>query len=290
MEVAYRTSDCRRPVPHRVLALANEDALAVEVDLRAAAAGFTSMSLLEDLAIFGAGVFAGTINTVVGSGSLLTFPVLVGFGLSPLVANVSNNVGLFFGNASGVFGYRRELLGQQERILGIGPCSLAGGLTGAALLLWRPSSFHAVVPWLVLLAVAMVIVQPRLSKRLAARGSRPHAGGGLLRVGVFLTGIYGGYFGAAQGVILIAILAISLDDHLQRLNALKNVCAMLVNGIAAIVFIWLAPVEWTAALLIAGGSVIGGQLGARFGRRLPPQVLRAIIIVGGISVAIKLLV
>ena len=249
------------------------------------------MSALNDVVIFGAGVLAGTINTLVGSGSLITFPTLVAFGLPALVANVSNNVGLFCGNISGVLGSRKELEGQLERSLGIGPYSLAGGLTGAALLLSRPSSFHAVVPWLVLLAVAMVIVQPSLSKRLAARGVvRKEAGGGFLRAGVFLTGIYGGYFGAAQGVILIAILAISIDDRLQRLNATKNVCAMLVNGVAAILFIILAPVNWTAALLIAGGSTVGGQFGARFARRVPPQVLRGIIIVGGTSVAIKLLV
>jgi uncharacterized membrane protein YfcA len=248
-----------------------------------------SLTVWQALAMFGAGLLAGTINAIVGSGSLITFPVLLGLGLSPLVANVSNNVGLMLGNASGVHGYRRELRGQLERVLSIGPWSAAGGLTGAALLLLRPSSFRTIVPFLVLLAVAMVIAQPTVSKKLAQRGPRPETGGYLFRIGVFLTGIYGGYFGAAQGVILIALLAICLDDELQRLNALKNVCAFLVNGIAGILFIIRAPVNWSAAILIAIGSIIGGQIGASYGRRLPAKVLRAIIIGGGTSVAIYLL-
>lgn len=249
-----------------------------------------SLTALDALAILAAGLCAGTINAVVGSGSLVTFPVLLGLGFNPLVANVTNNVGLILGNLSGVHGYRRELHGQLERGLTIGPWSAAGGLTGAALLLVRPSSFRAVVPFLVLLAVAMVIVQPILSSRLADRGSRNQVGGDVLRGGVFLAGVYGGYFGAAQGVILIALLAISLDEDLQRINAMKNVLALLVNLTAGILFIVLAPINWAAAGLIALGSTIGGQLGAAFGRRLSPKVLRAIIILGGTGVAIQLLI
>ncbi len=248
-----------------------------------------SLSVLQAFAVLGAGLLAGMINAIVGSGSLITFPVLLGLGLSPLVANVSNNVGLMLGNASGVHGYRRELQGQALRVLEVGPWSLAGGLTGAALLLYRPSSFRTIVPYLVLLAVAMVLIQPAISRRLAMRERHATNGGYLFKACVFLTGVYGGYFGAAQGVILIAILAISIDDALQRLNALKNVCAFLVNGVAGILFIILAPINWTAAVLIAIGSIIGGQLGARVGRRLPAKVLRAIIVVGGTVVAIHLL-
>ena len=240
------------------------------------------------LAVAGAGLFAGTINTIVGSGSLLTFPVLVALGYSPLVANVSNTVGLVPGSASGVHGYRAELEGQRARIRVLGVFAFAGGLAGAVLLLVFPASFQAVVPWLVLLAVALVVVQPALSRRLAsssgAAGGRPW-----LRAGIALTGIYGGYFGAAQGVLFIGLLGLGLHDRLQRLNALKNVLAFMVNGIAAVLFLIAAPVAWQPALIIAGSSMAGGQLGARLGRRLPAPILRVVIVVAGLFVAGRLL-
>ncbi len=245
---------------------------------------------LADLAIAGAGFGAGAINAVVGSGSLITFPVLVGLGYSPLVANVSNNVGIVPGSASAAYGFRRELAGQRDRALVLGSASAAGGLTGGTLLLLFPSTFEAVVPWLVLLAVAMVIAQPRLSKALAAREGEAHHMSWWLRGVVALSGVYGGYFGAAQGVILIAVLAVGLGDHLQRVNALKNVLAGTVNGVAALLFVAVAPVAWLPAGILAVSSMVGGQVGARVGRRLSPLVLRSIIVVGGITVAIKLLV
>ena len=251
--------------------------------------GVVHLSPLGILAIGGAGLFAGMINTIVGSGSLITFPTLVALGYSPLVANVSNNVGLIFGNVSGVHGYRHELADQGPRIKSLAPWSAAGGLTGAGLLLAHPSAFHAIVPWLVVLAIVMVIVQPRLAKALAARGERHHTGGVTLRIGIFLTGVYGGYFGAAQGVILIALLAISLDEKMQPLVGLKNVLAAVVNGLAGILFCFLAPVAFAAALIIAIASTIGGQVGAKVGRRLPPQVLRATIVTVGVAVVVKLL-
>ncbi len=245
---------------------------------------------LGALAIAGAGLAAGMINAIVGSGSLITFPTLVALGYPPLVANVSNNVGLVFGNVSGVHGYRRELIGQGARMRALIPWSAAGGVAGAALLLLRPASFHVIVPWLVILAVCMVIVQPRLAKALAARGPRKVNGGATLRIGIFLAGVYGGYFGAAQGVILVALLAINIDEALQRLNGLKNVLAAVVNGLAGLLFVLFAPVDYEAALIIAISSIAGGQLGAHVGRRLPAPVLRGIIVVGGLAVAIKLLV
>ena len=229
------------------------------------------------------------INAIVGSGSLITFPTLVALGFSPLVANVSNNVGLVFGNFSGVYGYRRELVGQGPRIKALTPYSIAGGILGATLLLVHPSIFKSVVPWLVILAVVMVVLQPRLAKALAKRQGETTHGGTPLRVGMFLTGIYGGYFGAAQGVILIAILAIGINDHLQRLNGFKNLATGAVNFVAGVLFIIFAPVNWTVAGIIAVSSIIGAQFGAKIGRRLPSQVLRAIIVVGGLSIAIYLL-
>jgi uncharacterized protein len=257
-----------------------------------------SHDLLQALAIFAAGLAAGTINAVVGSGTLITFPTLLAFGYAPVLANVSNNVGLVPGVASGVVGYRAELTGQRRRILRLGTASLGGGLVGAILLLTLPQgAFKAIVPVLIGVAVVMVIIQPRLAAWVAARpgtqAAAPDAteaiGGPVLWVLVFLAGIYGGYFGAAQGVLLIGMLGIALGDTLQRINAVKNVLAGLVNGLAAIVFIIATHVDWGVAGLIAAGSIIGGQLGARIGRRLPPWGLRLLIACVGVAALVKLL-
>ena len=249
-----------------------------------------SLDLAGYLTVAGAGLFAGTINTIVGSGSLLTFPVLVGLGYSPFVANVSNTIGLVPGSASGAYGYRNELRGQGGRAKSLGAAALAGGLVGAVLLLVFPGSFQAVVPWLVLVAVALVVVQPRLARRLADADAQTGATSWWMRLAVGATGVYGGYFGAAQGVLLIGLLGLGIADRLQRLNGLKNVLALLINGVAAVLFILLAPVAWLPAALIAVSSTVGGQIGARVGRRLPAPVLRGVIVVAGIAVAVKLLV
>ena len=249
------------------------------------------------LLIIGAGIAAGTINTIVGSGSLVTFPVLLFLGFPPLVANVSNTIGLVPGAISGTIGYRRELAGQRARAMPLLVAATFGGITGAVLLLVLPASaFARIVPVLILVACALVAVQPRLSTWVVARRARlghdadgQHGGGPVLVLGVYLTGVYGGYFGAAQGVILIALLAILVDDDLQRLNGLKNLIASVVNGVAAIIFIAVAPVAWLPAILLAIGSTIGGQLGAVVGRRLSPLALRAAIIVIGTVVATRLL-
>lgn len=248
------------------------------------------MSGVQVALILGAGFLAGLVNAIVGSGSLLTFPVLLAAGYSPLVANVSNTVGMAFGNVSGVVGYRRELAGQRSRILELGLPSAAGALTGAVLLLVLPEIvFHRVVPVLVLLAVALVVVQPRLSTLLAEHRTHRY-GAWALRAGVYLTAIYGGYFGAAQGVILVGLLGVFLADELQRINALKNVLAMIVNGAAAVLFAAVAHVAWPAALLLAVSSVAGGQVGAALGRRLPAGVLRGVIVLGGLAAVAKLLI
>ncbi|MHB8398531.1 MAG: sulfite exporter TauE/SafE family protein [Candidatus Limnocylindrales bacterium] len=251
------------------------------------------MSPVEAVAIVLAGLAAGTVNTIVGSGSLVTFPTLLFFGYPPLVANVSNTVGLVPGSISGAVGYRRELAGQRGRAIPLAIAALLGGLTGGILLLVLPAAaFARIVPILILVACGLVVIQPRVSRTLVARrGSavRPQHGGPLLLATVYATGIYGGYFGAAQGVILVALLSIFLSDDLQRLNALKNVLAAAINGVAAILFIAVAPVAWAPAALLAVGSIVGGQVGARIGRRLPPTVLRAVIVVVGVVVAAKLL-
>ena len=319
------------------------------------------MPFLQALAIFAAGLAAGTINTVVGSGTLITFPTLLAFGYPPVLANVSNNVGLVPGVASGVHGYRAELAGQRRRIIRLGSASACGGLVGAILLLVLPAeAFKAIVPALIGVAVVMVLIQPRLARWMARRqlarsagragdgdlaaqadgedpGPRPPAdadhgvdgtggagstgaaggngaagragaatavgvlpatgissradaiGGPVLWALVFCAGVYGGYFGAAQGVLLIGMLGIAFTDSLQRINAVKNVLAGLVNGVAAVVFIALTHIDWKVAGLIAAGSIIGGQAGARVGRRLPPWGLRLLIVCVGVAALVKLL-
>ncbi len=243
----------------------------------------------EAVAIVLAGVAAGTINTIVGSGSLVTFPTLLLFGFPPLVANVSNTVGLVPGSASGVVGYRRELAGQGRRVLRLGVAALLGGITGAFLLLVLPAStFSRIVPFLILIASVLMAIQPRLAA-FVARHRRQSAEHSRVLVGlVYLTAIYGGYFGAAQSVLFIALLASFVPDDLQRLNGLKNVLALVVNAVAALVFIAVAPVDWWAAALIAGGSIAGGQVGAVIGRRMSPLVLRGVVVTVGIMVALTL--
>jgi uncharacterized membrane protein YfcA len=242
---------------------------------------------LEAVAVLLAGVAAGTINTVVGSGTLITFPTLLAIGLSPVTANVSNTIGLAPGSASGAWGYRAELSGQRGRLLRLGSASFLGGVAGAVLLLMLPSSaFDAIVPVLILLGVVLVVLGPRISRRVAARhaerGGLPDHGAAWVWPAVGAAGVYGGYFGAAQGVLLMAILGIGVDDTLQRHNATKNALAAIVNGIAAVLFILVADVDWRAVALVAVGSVVGGQIGASVGRRIPPGLLRAVIVVVGL--------
>lgn len=245
---------------------------------------------LDALAIAAAGAVAGAVNTIVGSGSLVTFPTLLALGYPAVVANVSNTVGLVPGSVSGAIGYRRELAGQRSRLLRLGAMSLAGGVTGALLLLAAPRAFRAVVPFLILLACALMAVQPRLARRGERVGRPVLSAPGLVPALVFLTGVYGGYFGAAQGVLLIALLSLGISDELQRLNATKNVLAAVVNGVAAIVFIAITHVDWAAAGLIAVGAVAGAFAGAALGRRIPDRGLRYVVVLGGTAVAAVLLV
>jgi uncharacterized protein len=253
------------------------------------------VSPIEAVLVTLAGVAAGTINTVVGSGTLITFPTLLAFGVPPVTANVSNTVGLVPGSMSGVFGYRRELAGQTARVLRLGSASLLGGIAGALLLLWLPSSaFDTIVPALIALGVLLVVLGPRIQRSVAARaesrGGIPDHGVWWVWPAVAAAGVYGGYFGAAQGVLLMAILGIGVADSMQRHTATKNVLALLVNAVAAAVFVAVADVDWGVAGLIALGSVVGGQIGAGVGRRLPPALLRAVIATVGIIALVVLLV
>jgi uncharacterized protein len=244
---------------------------------------------LEAAAILAAGVAAGTINAVVGSGTLITFPVLLAAGYSPVVANVSNTVGLVPGSAAGAYGYRRELAGQGPRALRLGIGTTAGALAGAVLLLELPeSAFEAIVPAFIALALLLIVGQPWISRQLGRHRPQSGHGGPGLAAATFGTGVYGGYFGAAQGIMLLGVLGLALPDDLQRLNALKNVLAGLANLISGLVFIAVADVAWGAAALVAAGAIAGGVLGARYGRRLPPAVLRAVIVVVGVAAIVQL--
>ena len=253
------------------------------------------VSVFEALGIFLAGLAAGTINTVVGSGTLITFPTLLFFGYPPVVANVSNTVGLVAGGVTAVHGYRAELEGAGRTLRRLAPASLLGGVIGAVLLLVLPAeAFQAIVPVLIGLGLVLVVIGPRLQARAAARheaGIAPaswHAAA--LTVGVLVAGVYGGYFGAAQGVILMGLMSALSSEPIQRLNGFKNVLATIVNAVAALTFMLVAwgRIDWVVALLIGVGAFAGGFVGAKVGRRLPSLVLRGVIIVVGLVGIIKI--
>ena len=271
------------------------------------------------LLVLTAGVLAGMVNTIVGAGTLITFPLLVALGYQPLTANVSNTVGLVPASVTGAWGYRRELSGQWRTVGRMAALSAVGGVAGGLLLLVAPAeAFTAVVPWLLVLAAALAAVQPRVAavvrrRALAAREATveataggtasevgaPAATSGVaaplthpltvgLALGIAATGVYGGYFGAAQGVVLLALLGIAWSTDLHRANGAKNVLAGVANLVSATVFIIGGIVDWRLAGLIALGSALGGVLGARVGRRIPAPVLRALIVVVALAAAVMI--
>lgn len=268
-----------------------------------------AVTLWEALLVVAAGAAAGTINTIVGSGTLVTFPTLLLLGVNPVTANISNTVGLVAGGITGIAGYRRELGGARSDLLRLAPMSLVGAIIGAVLLLvLDPAAFKAIVPVLILIGVALVLLGPRLSAQARARASRasranqasgPQTSQGdagssarhfrWMQAGVGAAGVYGGYFGAAQGVILMGIMSSLSTLPLQRLNGYKNVLGTVANGVAALVFILVASdrIDWVVAGLIAIGALAGGAIGATVGRRLPPPVLRALIAVIGVAAIAK---
>ncbi|WP_455430197.1 sulfite exporter TauE/SafE family protein [Nonomuraea jabiensis] len=239
----------------------------------------------EMLAVFATSIGAGALNTVVGSGTLITFPVLLAVGLPPVTATVTNALGLIPGSISGAIGYRRELRGQSRRLLRLSVAALLGGLCGAVLLLTLPATaFERIVPVLVALALVLVILQPRISKLLRERRRHRETPGRGLFAGLLLAGVYGGYFAAAQGIIYMSLMGMLLDETPQRLNAAKNVLVAVVNAAAALLFLFVADYDWTAVALIATGSALGGRLGAEAGRRFSPTALRFLIVaVGGVA-------
>jgi uncharacterized membrane protein YfcA len=290
--------------------------------------------VLELMAIFAAGFWAGMINVVVGSGTLVTFPVLVLFGYPPLVANVSNNIGLVGGGITGTIGYRAELAGRGAALKRLLPASALGGVTGALLLLVLPAeAFRAIVPALVAIGLIMVVWGPALqrwaARRREARQTTPATLGApgataadrpeprrsgrdeavtdpavhrpeprrsrrheaAIVGGVFVLGIYGGYFGAAQGVLLVGLLSVLTTETLQSITGLKNLLTTAVNALAAVTFMIVSwhSVDWKVVLLIATGATLGGVAGARFGRRLSPLLLRTLIVLVGVTALARLL-
>jgi uncharacterized membrane protein YfcA len=241
--------------------------------------------------VAGAGLMAGAVNAVVGGGTLVTFPTLLALGVPAITANVSNNLGLVVGNITGTWALRDGLTGQRHRVLRLLPVSAVCGVGGAVLLLTLPAqTFRRVVPALILLAVVLVVLQPVLTRRLAARqvpAEQPLAA----QVGVGLAGLYGGYFGAAQGVMLLAALGLTAAEPLPRLNALKNLLTLAVNVLAGVVFVVVRPsaVDPVVVLAVAAGSWAGGLLGARFARRLSPSGLRVTVAVVGVAAVARLL-
>ncbi|MHA7240364.1 sulfite exporter TauE/SafE family protein [Arthrobacter sp. TMS1-12-1] len=250
--------------------------------------------MLEIAVILLAGFWAGMINVVVGSGTLVTFPTLLLFGYPPIVANISNNIGLVGGGLSGSWGYRREIATNKRLLLRLLPLSAVGGLIGALLLLvLPPEAFRAIVPVLIIIGLAMVALAPRVQRAAAAKAleAAPDAAPSrrrslLLLTGIGVLGIYGGYFGAAQGILIVGLMSMVTIESLQRINAIKNVLTTAVNGVAAATFMIFGreSIDWTVVLVIAVGATLGGLLGARVGRRLSPVALRAtILVIGGVA-------
>lgn len=248
------------------------------------------MRLFEVAMLILVGIIAGTMNSIIGSGGLVTFPALLAFGYSPLVANMTNNMGVLPGALSAAFAYRRELKTQWSRIVRLAALSLVGGFSGAILLLVLPAdAFKKIVPVLIALALVLIILQPRLQRRIARRETE-HRRHIITRDGaIFVTGIYGGYFGAAQGILLMSILGAVIDETIQKLNSIKIMLAVSANSAAAVVFIFRGGVAWSAAAAIAVGATIGGQVGAHIGRRLPTPVYRGFIVCVGLVAIVKVL-
>lgn len=249
----------------------------------------TSVSDLVVLVVVA--VVSGIVNAVAGGGSLLLFPALLAAGFSPLAANVTNSVVQSPGYVGLTLGSRPQLRGQRGRVLATAGVAVVGSLIGSLLLLVLPGAvFDAVVPVLVLLASVLLGVQPWLGRWIG----NPQPGApdrrAILLPAVFFAAVYGGYFGGALGVILMAVLAITAHDDLRRLNAVKGVLSLIVSLVSLVVFAIGAPVDWLVAALLAPSTLLGGFLGAKLAGKLPAPVLRATVVVVGLAVAVYLFV
>lgn len=238
------------------------------------------------LILVGVGILAGLVSTMVSLASLVSYPALLALGIPPLSANVTNTVALMFTAVGAAAGSQRELTGQRRRVIRLGALTALGGATGAALLLLTPGdAFERVAPVLILAASLVLLVQPRITTALGHGGGEHSVP---LRIGVFAVAIYTGYFGAAGGILTLAILAAMLELPLVRVNAVKNVIGGLSNGVAALGFAIFGPVRWAAVLPLAAGFLTGGWIGPSLVRRLPGEALRVVIVLCGVAVAVKL--
>ena len=249
------------------------------------------LELWSVLLLVVAGVIAGAINAAAGGGSLVTFPALIAVGMPPLVANVTNNVAVFPGYVTGAIGYRQGLGGQGRRVFPLAVASAVGGLAGVVLVLVSSeAAFTGIVPFLVLTACALLAAQPFLGRFMGKRsGLREKPGLGAV-AGQTIVAVYGGYFSAALGVAVLALLGLVFEDTLQRLNALKALLQLVIGGAAALGFALLAPVDWTAVAIVGTASLIGGQLGARLAQRVNDRGLRGAIVAYGVLAALWLFV
>lgn len=234
-------------------------------------------------------MLAGAVNAVAGGGTLITFPALLATGMTPVVANITSSVGLLSGYAGGSVAYRRELGGQGGRVRSLGLVSVLGGVAGAVVLLVTPAAaFRALVPFLILVSSVLLAVQPPLAAAVARHRNGEAAGTGVtwpVRAGVCVGAVYGSYFGAGLGVLLLGVLGVLVDDDLQRLNALKGVLSLLINVVGVVVFVLSGRVAWGFAAILAGAAYVGGTAGVGVARRLPATVLRVAVVALGVVVA-----
>lgn len=242
--------------------------------------------------LLAAGFGAGVFNGVAGGGTLISFPALLALGYPALTANMSSTVGIWPGYLGSVAGFRTEIGDQRAHLRSLVPLTVLGAVVGAALLLTTPShAFSRIAPWLVLFASLLFALRPLLAKGLARLG---HVDGQVHRpvlfVGMFLAAVYGGYFGAAMGVIMLAVLGLALPDTLARSNGLRALLSVLANGVAALVFVVHGGLPWAAVGAIALGCLVGGYAGAVLARRLPVPVMRVLIVCIGLATGIRLLV
>lgn len=246
-----------------------------------------------------AGLAAGMINVLVGSGTLVTFPALVALGIPPVAANATSTVGLVSGSISGSFGYRAELSTRWGVVTRLVPVVCVGAGVGSLLVLAAPPGiFEAIVPFLILAATGLLVVQPFVARRVKARLADQAAASddngatqadGRLLAAVGGAGVYGGYFGAGLGIVLLAVLGSMHPDDLQGTNAVKNALSAAANLLAAIIFAFSGQVVWKLAAAVALGALVGGQLGAQLGRRIPDRLLRAMMVIVGLVAAASVL-
>ena len=253
------------------------------------------MTPAEVAAVVAAGFGAGIATASIGVASLVSFPVLVAIGVPPVTANASNTVGLVPAGLSGSFGYRREL-GLHPRVTAtVLAVSGVFAVVGALLLLRLPSSvFEAAVPWLILFACLLVATQPAISRLVRARRGPDHVVGAPrvgpgVAAGTAACGVYGGYFGAGQGVMMIAVLAFGLEVPMAVISALRTAAILASNVVATVVFVAVAPLDWTLVLLLGAGSVGGGYVGSVIGRHLPDTALRVLVVASGVTVAVVMM-